>query len=86
MSVRDFVPHWDIALLFAAFWLSNDEGGPFVTEGSRGHFGAHRRDARRHVWTRGTAGVRDDECGPVRGTVAIVATIALMVALAFQVV
>jgi len=53
---------------------------------SRPFWRAHRRDARRHVWTRGTAGVRDDECGPVRGTVAIVATIALMVALAFQVV
>ena len=40
MSVRDFVPHWDIALLFAAFWLSNGEGGRFVKEWSRHHFGA----------------------------------------------
>jgi len=27
MSVRDFVPRRDIALLFAAFCLSNGEGG-----------------------------------------------------------
>jgi len=84
MSVRDFVPHWDTALLFAASWLSNGEGSPFVKEVvSRPFWRAHRRDARRYVWTRGTAGVRDDESGPVRGTAAIVATIALMVALAF---
>jgi hypothetical protein len=145
MSARDFVPHWAIALLFAAFWLSNGEGGSFVTEWSRGHLGALIGEmlegmfglrelppsattyfsvlgASLAYWLsswlfviaflfaygydngwRRTAGllliaivlelsvsvcvvVLDvDESGPIRGTVAVVATIALMVALAFQV-
>jgi hypothetical protein len=40
MSVRDFVPHWVIALLFAAFWLSDTESGSFLSEWSRGQVGA----------------------------------------------
>jgi hypothetical protein len=39
MSVRDFAPHWAVALLFAAFWLSDTESGSFLSEWSRGEFG-----------------------------------------------
>src|SRR5262249_55937612 len=39
MSVRDFVPHWAIALLFVALWLSNTESGSFLSEWSLGQVG-----------------------------------------------
>ena len=74
MSVRDFVPHWDTALLFAGVLAQQRRGRPVCQRVvSPPFWRAHRRDARRRVWTRGTANVRDDESGPVRGTVGTVA-------------